>query len=559
MDEAAQETRASVQMVEQIGALEPQVTEIRVGMLFPLTGLISAQGMDERLRSATKLLRAEEPDPWIAARLEDSLPLMSACIERGFGGDPIAYLTQAIAWEALTLVPPGVPTSEASEDEEGEKLARYAVGLLREWHEARRETTNSRGCVWIGTDWSRCECEALPDNIVCEEHKRQAKAFLRALVRKKGAAPQAKPLGDTLRYASNTVSGAAVRALLNAHNWPSKPIDGFAHGFTQKLKNLQITVGLLDAPDAESLWQYLCVGGVRMVKAHYALWARWYEESGNPGEFITININQICSDLGYTKHQNGGYRPQHKQEAVRILEAQFAIEMRATFTPPSKNAKPQRLRGPLWSRGLMAEEQDQYGDVFGQAREGGPNLWEPLAFCYAPGQWFTVGEYRHYNKAVGKIGSGLMRLDNGHDKWAILIGGYLGTLIRVERYQPRTSCAGTILYRTGLAQDKDARRRVSEKQPVFERALDRLAEVGVIESWDWKDSGAPDVEDMDDPDAIATYYGTLPKSDWRKRNVQITFPFPDDADRLAEAHRKAIAEASKAARRDRAGRRPAVS
>src|ERR1700738_147726 len=231
--------------------------------------------------------------------------------------------------------------------------------------------------------------------------------------------PKTHPLPSIIRFGSNNIHRAAVRAFSMADTWPNSPIDEFFNGVTQSYKHLhlEITVGLPTSLEAETLWSYIKKGGARIVKAHYVLWARWYEGGGNPGEYIPMNLNQFCSDLGFTPHQKGGHRREHKQEALKLLEGLTSVEMRATFTPP-RNGKLQRLRGPLWNRGLMKEEKDQLD----QAREGNPHLWEPTVFSYAPGAWFTNPDWLKYNRAVGKIGSGLMKLDNNKDEWAILIG-----------------------------------------------------------------------------------------------------------------------------------------
>jgi len=381
-------------------------------------------------------------------------------------------------------------------------------------------------------------------------------------------APRAKDLSDVLRFGSNNVHGAAVRAFAAARDWQRNPIEGFAYGMAQEFKNIQITVGLPDGTQADSLWAFLAKGGARMVKAHYALWGRWYEDGegdGSSRDFIIVNVNQFCADLGYTRHHKGGYRREHKQEAVRILEALTAVEMRATWTKPGTKPgteKAVRLRGPLWSRGLLAEENDQYTDLFGQAREGDPGLWEPLAFSYAPGPWFTNPEWRKYNKAVGKVGAGLLRLPNDKDEWAILIGGYLGTLIRTGKYACRQLRVGTLLERTNLGQGADARRRASEMQRYFERALDRLVEVGVIASWTWADVNAGELADPDDPQALADYYAeeALPAGDWRSRLVEIRWPecFEADLERLQLAQQKAIEVAKRRKQRREQSRESAA-
>lgn len=361
--------------------------------------------------------------------------------------------------------------------------------------------------------------------------------------KKQRQSTRAKPLPSQILNPSNNVHRAAIHAFSATENWCKDPLDGFAYGLKQEHKHLEITVGLPDGTQADSLWAFLSKAGPPMVKAHYALWGRWYEDGGQiGGEPVIVNIAQFCADLGYTRHHKGGYRREHKQDAVRILEAITAVEMRATFTPPDKGGKQQRLRGPLWTRGIIAEENDQFGDLFGAAREGRHEDWEPIAFSYAPGPFFANTEWRKYNQAVGKIGAGLLRLDNRNDEWALLIGGYLGTLLRMNHYAPLRLRAGTILEKANLAQGKDAERRVTQYREKFERALDRLQEVCVIQSWTWPDVDTQELSDPDDPDAVASYYDAdlLPKGDWRRQIVQINVAMEAETQRLKAAQDKAI-------------------
>lgn len=367
---------------------------------------------------------------------------------------------------------------------------------------------------------------------------------------------RSQPLPGAILFPSNNVHGASVRALTLAARWLPN-LDGFAFGTKEELANLTITVGLPNSPQSETLWQFLSKGGAATVKAHYALWARWYEEAAQPGEYLTIHLNQFCSDIGYERHHNGGFKRERKQQAARILEALTSVEMRATFTTPGSK-KALRMRGPLWQRGLLAEQNDQYADLFGAARDGDPDLWEPLALSYQPGDWFRNPEWHRYNMAIGKIGAGLLKLRNDSDEWAILIGGYLGTLMRANQYRPLRLRVGRILQRTGLAQSKDAKRRVEETREKLWHALDKLCEVGVIAEWTW--SGVDTTEpDMDDAEALVEYgqQEAFPPGDLCRRLVEITLPAEREPDRarLETAQAKAITTQKRAAARRRKNER----
>jgi hypothetical protein len=109
-----------------------------------------------------------------------------------------------------------------------------------------------------------------------------------------------------------------------------------------------------------------------------------------------------------------------------------------------------RLRGPIWARGVAAEQRDEYGDLFGSARASAREPWEPVTFSYRPGPWFEDEDWRKRNAFVGMVGAGLLGLDS-RDKWALRIGGYYGTLARFNQYAARTISAATVLARTGLA------------------------------------------------------------------------------------------------------------
>ncbi len=364
--------------------------------------------------------------------------------------------------------------------------------------------------------------------------KRGASSPVRSL------APRTVVLPPELRFLNDCVHRGAVTGLAKVNEWAELP--DFAFGIEQTIASASVIIGLPSGERAQSLWEYLRGGGARLVKAHYALWARYYEEMEQGGmRYVMVSVPQFCADIGLKKHVNGGFRPAQKRDAVQMLKALTSIEMSVSKVIGNKE---RRLRGPLWARGFEAQERDIYGDLLGQAREGDPDSWEPVAFSFAPGPWFEDPEWRRYHRFVGKIGSGLLRLSGDSDTWAILIGGYLGTLGRTNAYQPLRLRADTILRNSGLAQSEDAKRRVSQTREKFENALNRLAqeEIGVVRSWRFVDVPL-DEPDMDDPDSLAAYGAapSNPPGDWRGWIVEIELPFEEDAARLQEGRKKAVA------------------
>lgn len=363
------------------------------------------------------------------------------------------------------------------------------------------------------------------------------------------------PIGNQAKYASNHFTGTAVAALAKL---PWLPTDqpGYAYGTTEERKDFKVFFGIPDGKVSEPLLSVFARGGVPMVKAYYALWARWYASGGKPRGYVTVDLNQFCDDLGYKRHHNGGHKIERKQNAVECVRALTTVEMQATWSVPNgkKGKKNLRLSGQIWQRGVLAEQQDEYADLFGAAREGDPNLWEPIAFRFTPGDWFSDEDFCKYANAVGQIGAGLLHLDNHIDSWPILIGGYLGTVMRANQYAPLRILAETILHRASLAQSPDERRRSTQFCQKFERAMDRLREVGVIAEWTWDGIDATE-PDLDDPAALAAYGAdeapSLARNSWRNQMVKIILPIEREADRkrLQERQKTAVASSKRSAAR----------
>ena len=363
----------------------------------------------------------------------------------------------------------------------------------------------------------------------------------------KGRGKRTEGLPAIMRFFNDAPHAVTVRGLAQAASW--KPSDDFAYAFDHSYADARVVMGLKDEEGAGDLWAYLVKGGPRMVKAHYALWARYYEDVDKGGmRHIMISIPQFCADLGYEPHCNGGFRPEHKREALKMLQALTSIQMVVTKT---LRGKERRLRGPLWARGLEAQERDQFGDLFGANRVGNPSSWEPVAFSYSPGPWFDDPEWRNYHRFIGKIGSGLLRLSGHKDQWPILIGGYIGTLGRVSGYQPLRLRVDTILKSLDLAQGADGVRRRAQTRQKLEHALDRLKdpEIGIVSRWTF--AHCPEVvePDMDDANSLTSYgqTDTDPDGPFRGWVVEIELPLEEDAARLEVKRKKARAVGKKRA------------
>jgi hypothetical protein len=394
-----------------------------------------------------------------------------------------------------------------------------------------------------------------PDSVPYEFTEPKVLEFLEYLGResqaktnaKNSLAPRSDPLGNILCFTNDNIHHAVITAWARAAEWQAG--DKYFRGLEQEYSNSKITVSLPNGDQAASLWEFLQKGGAAMVKAHYALWARYYEQvpDGLSLEYVVVNVSDFCRDLGYAKATNGGYKPEAKRRAMQLLEALTSTQMAATYQTPSKKKglnKQKRLKGTIWARGMEAEERDTYEDLFGQAREGDREQWTPVSFSFAPGPWHEDKDWRRYNRFVGKIGAGLMQLRVDRDEWAILIGGYLGTLARTGKYRARRLKISTILENTGLG--KAIGHRQAQYREKFYKALDRLQEEGIIVGYRTDGFDDSDV-DPDDLAALAEYgeKDPFPAGDWRGYIVEFQFDFAADTTRLESAQKRAIAAKSK--------------
>jgi hypothetical protein len=365
-------------------------------------------------------------------------------------------------------------------------------------------------------------------------------------------------LNAILCFTGDNIHRAAITAFARAAQWQDG--EEYFKGLQQEYSNLKITVSLPNGEKAASLWEFLRRGGAATVKAHYALWARYYEQvpDGLEMQDVVVNVSDFCRDLGYSKAKSGGYKPEAKRRAMQLLEALTTTEMAATYQVPGTkkgHTKTRRLKGTIWRRGLQAEERDTYEDLFGSARTGDPAEWIPQSFSFSPGAWHADKEWRRHNKYVGKIGAGLMRLDVRYDEWAILIGGYLGTLARTGRYRNRRLKISTILENTGL--NEAIGHRKAQFREKFYRALDRLIEEKVIAGY--KTDGFDDSDvDPEDLEALAEYGAKdpFPAGDWRAAIVEFTFDFATDMHRLETRKAKAITAKTKRAKKEKPPKDP---
>jgi hypothetical protein len=240
-------------------------------------------------------------------------------------------------------------------------------------------------------------------------------------------------------------------------------------------------IGFKEKP-AQHVQRLLQRNGALAIKAQYALWARAYAETdAKSGVYITLSITQFCDDIGLARH-NGVHRPENKLAAMAVLELLTSMELICIYRPPQGPTK--RIRGPIWSRGMISEELRGYEDVFEGGVLSNRPLWVPKAFSYAPGPFFANDTWRAYNQYIALVGEGLLKLNsNNADKYAVMVGGYLAILARMNGYRRCRVGLRTILEKTGLWA-VDRKKNPGRMRQKLEDALERLIKVRVIKSWD---------------------------------------------------------------------------
>jgi hypothetical protein len=350
-----------------------------------------------------------------------------------------------------------------------------------------------------------------------------------------------EPLPDVVLFRADRVHAGIVNAYGRVDEW-GDGVGGFhrALSVTEGTSYRQV-VGFIRDP-GEELWKFLRDNGDLAIKAHYALWARAYEQTdADPHKWVKQDVAQFCSDLGYTKQKAGGYKSRDKHQAMRLLDALTTTEL-AVETRLGGNVI--RLRGSIWARGVVGEQRDEYGDLFGRVRVGDRDLWDPVGFSYRPGQWFDDEDWRLHNPFIGMVGVGLLSIGS-RDKWPLRIGAYYGTLARLGGYAQRTVRVATVLARTGLLK-LDAG-HPGKQQAAFERAHDHLVKVGVLAGWEFDTEPVTDEPDVDED------YADYGAGDWRDQAVRLTWPdkLAPEAERLHTAKQRKITAATR--RRDQRG------
>jgi hypothetical protein len=288
--------------------------------------------------------------------------------------------------------------------------------------------------------------------------------------------------------------------------WAAYPIE-------TKDKDLYGLVGFTNDP-GELVWNLLQKNGALAVKAQYALWARAFVETGAaPNEYIKLSVTQFCDDLGFKKKKRA-HTKENKLAATAVFELLTSMNVGVVFQLP--NGTVHRIRGPIWQKGLVHETLEK------------DSTWDPTNLIYAPGLFFGDEKWRRYNHTVALIGEGLLKLGTDNkDRWAVMIGGYLALLARMNGYRQRAVRVRFLLEKTGLW-EIDGKINPGRMRNKLVSALDRLKTVGVVR--DWNITMPPEDIDPDDLDNPETLENLAEPTKWKQQwlNEYVVIDWPEN-------------------------------
>jgi len=263
------------------------------------------------------------------------------------------------------------------------------------------------------------------------------------------------------------------------------------------------------------------------VKALFALRARLYAETKNSnyGETISVSVAQFCDDLGY-KPKKGSHTPENRRRAITLLEALMKLEAVITY---HQDRRLGCLKGSILDRRQLPLEVKGYFDIFAKRQHGEYDDSKGSgAFTYGPGQVYAGSTWRARNSNVALISEELLNVGKGNtDKWTVLVGGYLASIARMNRYRPKSFRAEVLVRKTGLYLEREQHYQFGRMRDKLEEALARLQETCIIKEWRLKQSqinGLEISQEVTPESGVDRAESPAWKSEWSKWQIEISWP-----------------------------------
>jgi len=249
--------------------------------------------------------------------------------------------------------------------------------------------------------------------------------------------------------------------------------------------------------EAEAHYRFLMENRSLAIKGHLALWARAYVEArAAPNVYLTVPLSQFCDDLGY-KRKNGAYRAASKQTAVSALGLLTNLKMVGRYYSTDIEA-PGEINDYIWKRGAIADSVTGYEDIFNPQTDLHIEGWLPRAFSYSAGDCFFNNTFEGLAPRPLPVPKLLRLSGERENKYAIILGTYLGILSQLNETPPRTIKVRALLEEVRLWATSERVRNPQRVLDHLENALDRLSVIGVIKAWDYEENLAERAEGSDE-------------------------------------------------------------
>jgi hypothetical protein len=304
----------------------------------------------------------------------------------------------------------------------------------------------------------------------------------------KNTKPKAKrdlvviPEGETLRSPSDKFFQGCHLAALSDLPWDSGDLDyqyyqdehsGFRYALGSRDKD-----GKFIPLSEEKFKTQAAKFGAESSLVYRIITTLWTEAYFNgtlePGEAITIHMNQLLELEGETKNRNGSFNTKRKDALLE--KVWFMARFDAQGVRKLPRGKTQRITGSLLD--ILTTEEETYGVPTGYSITVRPGL---------AARPFFIDDG---NRLIGYFFMALAKLAinrPGAEKDAFLIGTYVSAIFRNREKDASYSNpihVETILQGSKVEVESNSS-LFGRFRTKFEKALDKLSEIGVIAGWEY--------------------------------------------------------------------------
>ncbi len=268
---------------------------------------------------------------------------------------------------------------------------------------------------------------------------------------------------------------------------------------TKALEELQQRVMDMN-PRAADVWRLITARALEV----------WREGQLEPPS-LWHDVREIAEAMGYTKHVNGGMKPEHLHEVAKAIEDldSFYITVplgeKVLELPDGRGKrKSKRLEAARHYKVLHKVAYDDVRNLFGTSY--------PVRWKLKPGEWIQLypRQFAPYFRALVELPA------NGKENiWAKSLGTELAYYYRQDqsRTPNKVLKVSTLLERACLLKEAQENRNKGRVRSYFEEALDLLQEIGVCEGWEYSPG------DIDEVEAARNWFDV-----WLQVRANITAP-----------------------------------